>query len=163
MHASAAAWPKMPDRAMPAFLTEPVAHGATVVVLGPALPGLVTTFSSAVGPTGLVVVLSREPPRATDGAAAVRAVPVSAPLLSHVADVVIVPSIDAAGNSDALAEETRRLLAPRGIVRAWASAAEPGDTADRFAAALRQAAFRDVVVADAASGDGRGVRARGPR
>ncbi len=147
---------------MPAFLTEPVARGATVVVLGSALPGLVTTLCLAVGLTGLVVVLSREPPRATDGAAVVRAVPVSAPLRSHVADVVIVPSIDAASDSDALAEETRRLLAPRGVVRAWASAAEPGNPADRFAAALRQAAFRDVAVADAAS-SGRGVRARGPR
>jgi hypothetical protein len=144
-----------------AFLTEAVGRGSTVVVFGSIECDLGRALARAAGHTGLIVDCRAIATKPCHGIAQVRGALASAPLLSHVADVVIL--LDAGFSSPetlaAHADEARRLLAPRGVFRACGVAV----VMDQVAVALRQCAFRDVQAFSFDAGHRTCIRARGPR
>ena len=158
MSACAPGWPRMTeDPATVAFLCEAIGPGATVVVIGSPGTALCAVLAQAAGPTGLVAVCAPDVKARCPGAARLRATPASGiPVLSHAADVVLLLA-GTADDAGVVAEEVRRLLAPRGAVRALLPAAE----VEAVATALRHAAFRDVQTVPL--GDMAGIRALGPR
>lgn len=138
-------------------------RGSTIVVIGDAEPALCRALAGAVGPTGLVVhcapAVDQDRADCDDqGTARLRAVAAHGiPVLSHVADLIVIIVPAPAGALDQLAEECRRLLAPGGIVRALG----PGEAADPLKAELAAAAFRDIETVP--FGATTAIRARGPR
>lgn len=145
----------MPDPI--AFLTQPAGRGATVIVVGAAEPALCVPLAAATGATGLLVTVAAVPGGPCPGIPLLRAAPMAVPVLSHVADLVVLTTVPADADADAVAEEARRVLAPGGVLRAVALPA----AAYRLVGALHAAAFRDVEAVQL--GSVTGVRARGPR
>jgi hypothetical protein len=137
-----------------AFLAEPAARGATVVVLGRCPPELCAAVTAAIGATGLLVVCAPSVAWSGAGAAYVRASEIGTPILSHAADLVLVPSADG-HDAELLVEEARRVLAPRGEAR-LVLAGLP----DALVRALSGARFREVEVRDLWGA--RGVAGVGP-
>ncbi len=139
------------------FLVSPAARGATVLVLGPLTPALCERLRQATGPTGLVLACAPHAPPAPPGCGVVRADALQGlPLLSHSVDLAVVSALPDDG-IERLVEELRRVLAPGGAVRAFASVA----AAYRLVGELHAAAFHTV---EAVRLDGLvGVRATAPR
>ena len=141
-----------------AFLCEPAGRGATIVVIGSPGVAVCAALAEAAGPTGLVVVCTTTVNARWPSVAALRATPVfGIPVLSHAADVVVLLGAGTRDDAGVVVEEVRRLLAPRGAVRALVSSAE----SEELVAALRHAAFRDVQAVPL--GEIAGIRALGPR
>jgi hypothetical protein len=131
-------------------------RGATVIVLGRLLPSEWVMLSGSIQPTGILVACSPAPPARFDGVQAVRAAFSAVPVLSHVADLVVLSGMPAL-DLDALAGEIRRLLAPRGSLRA----SIPASRLARFIDVARAADLRDIETTPLPGTIG--VRARGPR
>lgn len=135
-----------------AFLAEAAGPRMTVAVLGACGPELARQLVTAVGPTGLVLLVSSDAATTRYGVT-IRAAPLQTPVLSHAADLVLIPRVDDTVDAGALVEEVRRLLAPRGAVRLLASA----EQADRLASTLTAAGFKSIRPGQ------NGIAARGPR
>ena len=146
------------------FLTQGVARGATVVVLGAAPDALCDALATAAGPSGLLVVCRPDPGRRCSVAARIRASPAAAPIASHIVDVLVLATVPPA-SLEAVADEARRLLAPRGELRAIVPCdVEDTDTRVRsVSTALAAAFFRAIEVSPVAGAQVYGIRARGPR
>lgn len=129
--------------------------GQTVALLGLLPHDALERLAAVLGSTGLLVVAH---PRVQQfaGGVAVRALPVNTGILSHAIDVVILPSGVERLDLALLAEECRRILAPRG----WLAAVLPEPAATALAHALRAVPFRTVVAEPA--GALVQMRARGP-
>ena len=154
----------MPDDLVAAYLAAGAGRGATIVVLGATSEALRLALVESTGATGLVIVCEPNPePAANRRVARVRAAPTSAPIASHIADLVLLTMLTAA-DLDAITDEARRLLAPRGDLRA----ALPAATADADALvpsvtrALTAASFRTIEISEIAGAGVLSIRARGP-
>lgn len=141
-----------PDEPTARFLLHAAGARMTVAVLGPVAEEIGAGLAAAVGTTGLVVVVSIQPLRRREGAV-IRALPAQTPILSHAADLVLIPSAVAAVEAGALVEEVRRLLAPRGECRFLATGARAAEIEQALRAARFKGVRRDEI----------GVAARGPR
>ncbi|MFN8556611.1 MAG: hypothetical protein U0531_04430 [Dehalococcoidia bacterium] len=132
------------------------APGMTVAVLGGLPLGAGARLRDAVTATGLVVVVAAAP-EAETGGATLCGVCDAVPLLSHVTDLVVVTPTALTADIATLADEVRRLLAPRGR----AVAGGPLAAIRALAAALERAALQDVSW-EPLDGGAAWLRARGP-
>jgi hypothetical protein len=132
-----------------ALLTAGTGRGSTVLALGHDAE-LWSALVGATGATGLVVSAGSVAPAAADARARfLRCRPEqSIPIRSHVIDAAVIDARGAVILDDALADEVRRVLAPRGDARLLCLC----DDAARSAAALAAASLRVRDRVDAGGG-----------